>query len=237
MAVEAKRGCGFRKIGGLYLVGEGYGVPCDRLPIALSVCPCCGQGIRQGRGWQWVDTAALVGGDHTIASSTVFNETATGPAQVPCACIKACPLCHNTQAMGKSGLLWIGLQFYPTVEEFEREAMEQGISRRIQALPRGFEIGKSWVLFAHAKAITKKMEMVLGQPETFTAEYAPGIFRVWRPQRIERIYKESDRSSEEVAADIKRGITPVFVPDNDKDHQGTAYDKAEEAPPLFQEEN
>ncbi len=26
MAVEAKRGCGYRKIGGLYLVGSGMGV-------------------------------------------------------------------------------------------------------------------------------------------------------------------------------------------------------------------
>lgn len=242
MAVEAKRGCGYRKIGGLYLVGEGYGVPCDRLPIELTVCPCCGQGIKQGRGWQWVDTAALVGGDHMIGATAHAQQfmAATGTASsesVPCPCIKGCPLCHNTQAMGKSGLLWVGLQFYPTVEDFEREALAQGISRRIQTLPRGFELGKSWVLFAHAKAIAKNMDMILGKPETFTATYTPGIFRVWRPQRIERIYKESDRNSEAVLADEKRGITPVFVPDADRDHQGTAYDKetGEDTPPLFVE--
>lgn len=237
MAVEAKRGCGYRKIGGLYLVGEGYGVPCDRLPIELSICPCCGQGIKQGRGWQWANTAQLVGGDHMVLCNRVFNATATGAGTEPCPCIKGCPLCHNTQAMGKSGLLWIGLQFYPTVADFEKEALAQGISRRIQTLPRGFELGKSWVLFAHAKAITKTQEGVLGKPETFTTTYAPGIFRVWRPQRIERIYKESDRNSDAVHADEKRGITPVFVPDADTDHQGTAYDKEDEKPPLFQEKN
>lgn len=235
MAVEAKRGCGFRKVGGLYMVGTGLGIPCDRLPIELNVCPCCGQGIKQGRGWQWVNTAQLVGGDHTVPCNHVFNETATGPAMVPCQCIKVCILCHNTQAIGKAGLLWIGQQFYPTVDDFEREANTQGISRRIQAVPRGFEIGKSWVLFAHAKAIVKKQEGVLGKPDTFTTEYAPGIFRVWRPEKLERIYKESDRNSEDVAADIKRGITPVFVPDNDPDHQGSVFDKAEEKPPLFNE--
>jgi hypothetical protein len=26
----------------------------------------------------------------------------------------------------------------------------------------------------------------------------------------------------------KRGIVPVFVPDNDRDHQGTVYDKEED---------
>lgn len=232
MAVEAKRGCGYRKIGGLYMVGTGLGLPCDRLPIELSICPCCGQGIKQGRGWQWVDTAKLVGGDHTLPAPV---NNGHGIMLQPCGCIPRCILCHNTQAIGKSGLLWIGQQFYPTVEDFEREALAQGISRRIQTLPRGFEIGKSWVLFAHAKAITKQVEGVLGNPETFAAQYAPGIFRAWRPERIERIYKESDRNGEEVAADIKRGIVPVFVPDNDPDHQGTAYDKTEDAPPLFQE--
>ena len=31
MASEPKRGCGYRKIGGTYLVGGGIGIPCDRL--------------------------------------------------------------------------------------------------------------------------------------------------------------------------------------------------------------
>lgn len=60
MAVEAKRGCGYRKIGGTYLVGGGIGVPCDRLPLALDVCLCCGQGIKQALGFTWVDVAKLV---------------------------------------------------------------------------------------------------------------------------------------------------------------------------------
>lgn len=35
MAVEARRGCGYRKAGGLYLVASGMGSPCHRLPIPL----------------------------------------------------------------------------------------------------------------------------------------------------------------------------------------------------------
>lgn len=223
MAVEAKRGCGYRKVGGLYMVGGTGGVPCDRLPIELSVCPCCAAGIKPTRGWTWVDTAALVGGDHTIAQ---------GGNVVPCPCNPFCPLCHDVKSMGKSGLLWIGQQFYPTIEAFEAEAKQLGISRRIQALPRGFELGKSWILFAHAKGIVKPAG-------DLSTKYAAAIFRVWRPERIERIYTESQRGGEAALADEKRGIIPVYVPDSDKDHQGTAFDKeeiAEQEPPMFKAE-
>ena len=40
MAVEAARGCGWRKVGGLYLCSPpGIHVQCDRLPYDLKVCP------------------------------------------------------------------------------------------------------------------------------------------------------------------------------------------------------
>jgi hypothetical protein len=214
VAVEAKRGCGYRKVGGLYLVGTGSGLACDRLPIPLEICRCCSQGIKQTRGWTWVDIAGLVGGDHFIAGPPPQNvQSCPDPA--------FCPLCHNVASMGRGGLLWIGAQFYPSIAHFDAEANRLGISRRITSVPRGFEIGKSWVLFAHAKGIIKPTG-------DLTAGYIPAIFRVWKPERLERIYKESDRGSEAAQADEKRGIAPVFVPDNDKDHQGTCYDKDEE---------
>ncbi len=52
---------------------------------------------------------------------------------------------------------------------------------------------------------------------------------MWLPQRLERIRLESERVSAEVQADAKRGIQSVFVPDSDTDHQGSVYDKTEEA--------
>lgn len=227
MAVEAKRGCGYRKVGGLYLVGSGGGISCDRLPIPLEICKCCGQGIKPTRGWTNVDIAGLVGGDHKI--SIAHGE----PEVTPCGCWAGCPLCHNVVSMGTGGLLWVGAQFYPSIEHFEMEVAAQGVSRRITTLPRSFELGKTWVLLAHPKGIIKPT----GELQ---AGYVPAIFRVWKPERIERIYKESQRDSDAVQADIKRGITPVFVPDNDKDHQGSVYDKEETpqagattTPPLF----
>jgi hypothetical protein len=229
MAVEAKRGCGYRKVGGLYMVGTGAGIACDRLPIPLEICRCCGQGIKQTRGWTWVDIAGLVGGDHMVnmTPEELGHEPENGYRATArsCDCAQFCPLCHNVASMGRGGLLWIGVQFYPTVAHFEAEASRLGISRRITSLPRGFEIGKSWVLFAHAQGTTKPGE------DGLTIKYVPAIFRVWKPERIERIYKESDRGSEAVQADEKRGISPVFVPDGDKDHQGTCYDKEETESP------
>lgn len=236
MAVEARRGCGFRKVGGLYLVGSGMGLKCDRLPIPLEICRCCGAGIKQTRGFTWVDIAGLVGGDHkpeggflgapgteeVVAEANRLLEESKG-----CKCPAFCPLCHKTATMGRGGLLWIGTQFYPTIEAFEHEARTLGISRRITTVPRGFEVGKTWLLFAHARGVIKPVNEL-------AAKYVPAIFRVWKPERLERIYLESQRDSDAVKADAERGITPVFVPDSDKDHQGSVYDKDEESESVTQ---
>lgn len=218
MAIEKRRGCGFRKVGGLYLVSGGGGVECDRLPIPLEVCPCCSQGIKQSRGWTWVDVALLVGGVHPDCKDDF-----------------ACPLCMATSEMGKAGLLWIGEKFYKTPADFDQEGAEMGISRRIKAIPRGFKVGITWILLAHPKTIRtyvpaekedEQRGLVPGLDEKIV--FKPGIFKVWRPQRIEKLVLESQRDSEEVKDLIEKGITPVFVPDDDKDHRGSVYDKPEE---------
>ena len=57
----------------------------------------------------------------------------------------------------------------------------------------------------------------------------PGIFLVFKPQRIEQIVTEAQsRDTEFIDGLAKRGITPVVVPDDDPDHQGTVYDKDRE---------
>jgi hypothetical protein len=202
VSVEPRRGCGFRKIGGLYLVSDGRGVVCDRLPIVLGICPTCGHGVKQTRGFTWVDAAALAG------------------VHPNCKDDFACPLCMAPHELGRCGLLWIGEKFYKTPDDFDREAASLGVSRRITAIPRGFKVGETWILFAHPKAV-----QVVGVMEI---DYKPGIFKVWRPQRIEKILPESKRGSEEAAALSEKGITAVFVPDNDPDHRGTVYDDEEE---------
>lgn len=200
MAIEPRRGCGYRKVGGTYLVSGPGGIPCDRLPIPLTVCPTCNAGFKQTRGWTWIDVAKLVEGEHEDCDDSKF-----------------CRLCKNPEALAKAGLLWIGEQFYPNVKDFTNEALELGVSRRIRTVPRGFKVGETYVLLAHPKAVHSWEDDHLA--------WTPGIFRLWLPTRIEKLVFESQRDSDEVKELIERGISPVFIPDNDRDHQGSVYDE------------
>lgn len=229
MAAEAKRGCGYRKIGGLYLCADGPGVPCHRLPIPLEVCPTCHAGIKQTRGWTWV-TPTLLGGpctrDVVIPDAKLYREH--------CA---FCPACTPALLGDKAGLIWIGEAFYKKPEDFTREAMTMGVSRRISTVPRGFKVGEHFVLIAHPKAVKTECACFLPRQDNTLIScdscdgsgyvYKPGIFHCFKPTRIEKIL--ADTAS---AAEIKewgdKGYTVVLLPANDKDHKGTVYDKDEE---------
>lgn len=52
MAVETKRGCGYRKAGGLYVVGE------FENPVSVPWMPFCTD-YEQTRSLQWADPARL----------------------------------------------------------------------------------------------------------------------------------------------------------------------------------
>src|SRR4029453_596753 len=133
---EGKRGCGYRKGGGIYLVTDGHGRYCGALPIPLSVCPTCHAGFKPARGWTWVNLAALA-------------------AVRGCSKVENCGDCPIADAVIQEvGLLWVGEKFYPTPHSFAAEAQEMGISRRISALPRRFKLGETWVALAHRKAIS-----------------------------------------------------------------------------------
>ncbi len=223
MAIEKKRGCGFRKVGGQYLVGGGAGIPCDRLPFELTVCPCCSAGFKPALGFTWMDVTKLFGGNH------VWQKNEIAPR--PCGCNGGfCPLCYAPEKLGKAGLLWIGEKFYKTPEAFLAEGVEMGFSRRIKSIPHGFKVGETYVMLAHKNAVkivtSSDLEKVNPSLDKVApkVEYKPGIFYFWLPTRVELIFKESDRGSEAVQAAEKRGITAVFVPDDDPDHQGNVHD-------------
>lgn len=240
MATEARRGCGYRKVGGIYLVSDALGAPCDRMPYPLEVCPCCGAGVKPARGWTWIDPVKLFG-EHMGCRDTL-----------------PCPICQpafffgeKTLVNGKTletakraGLLWIGDQFYsPT--EFLSEAAMLGVSRRISAVPRGFKVGETWVFLAHSKACHRwDINKVDPHGQIGELEEYPGIFCVFKPKRIELIVNQSEYDAyhlilEKIAATtdefeiedlmamdeyktmqraVDRGMTLVPVPDNDKDH-------------------
>lgn len=203
---EGKRGCGYRKAGGLYLVSPGAGQACGLLPIPLTVCPTCGHGIKFARGWTWINVAALV----------AMNPNG---CQMDGGC-GSCPLADaNIQ---RAGLLWIGEQFYKTPEAWEKEAREMGVSRRIKAVPRGFVIGETWVAVAHIRAIPSTFSLSGGEvgvspyatrkakKEADKVLWTPGIFRLFKPTAVQYVVKGTE-TDEELADLEKRGITPVRV--------------------------
>lgn len=131
--IESKRGCGYRKKGGIYFFGSGIGFNCCSLPIKLDICPCCGNGIKFTRGFQWVQRELL----GSIA------------------CIKSdlmCPV-SSWQAEQKLGLMWVGERHYKTPSDFMEEGSRLGISKRIATVPREFKIGETWIALAHKKCI------------------------------------------------------------------------------------
>jgi len=235
MSCEPKRGCGYRKIGGTYLVSGPEGFSCDRLPFKLCICPVCGQGVKFSRGWTWVDIGKLVGGPHLLKDGvSAFHLLKDGISAFPdgiiCKC-PLCPLCVAPQTMGRGGLLWVGARFYPKPEHFMAEGLSLGFSRRIASIPRGFKLGSTWVLMAHKKGFLEMVKEPINpeQPELVPIEkvkYSPGVFTVWRPTKIERILPDTEQGNEELLEKLaKKNITPVFVDANDPDHQGSVWDE------------
>jgi hypothetical protein len=179
---DSKRGCGFRKAGGLYLVSDGIGRPCGKLPIPLQICPTCGGGIHFCRSWTWVNGTALAAEKKCADEGSAY-----------------CEVCPLSQPIGRCGLLWIGEKFYATPADWTREANEQGVSRRIPAVPHGFEVGKTWVLVAHKKCIAN--------PD---GTFSPGVFHAFQPTAVEYVVK-GDETPDEIESLEKRGLTPVKV--------------------------
>jgi hypothetical protein len=192
---EKKRGCGYREPGGLYLRTEGMGRICGALPIELTVCPTCHQGIKPARGWTWINIASLV----DQQKGCKYEQLDPG----------GCGDCPIADAkIQTAGLIWIGEKFYKTPGDFSREGNEMGISRRITMVPRGFKMGETWVALAHRKAFPSMTEFQEGS--TFHPAMKPGIFHIFKPQRIEYVVKDSD-SDEKLERMEKRGITLVRV--------------------------
>ena len=148
MASEPRRACGYRKVGGLYLCSDGLGAGCCKLPILLHVCPTCNGGVKQTRGWQWIDPRPWLKGECSEMPPRKSPEWVGNPNYVA---FDACPAATPERLGEKVGLLWVGEQFYPTPSSFAVEAASMGVSRRIIAMPRGFKVGESWVFLAHQK--------------------------------------------------------------------------------------
>lgn len=132
---EAKRGCGYRQVGKLYLVGPSTGFICPSLPLDLVACSCCGFEPPIYRDYQWIAKAYIK-----------HIRKPTGKA-----CHPECPVCYGVNDLDKYGLMWVGKKFY-SPQEFLVEADTDGVSKAIKQIPTGLVLGKTWVLLAHREA-------------------------------------------------------------------------------------
>lgn len=136
---ETERGCGFRKIGGAYLTGEGLGVACDALPLPLEDCPTCGFSVPFSRAMQIIHRGYILGAIH----NKHLEKGCSDPFP--------CPICMD-QFGDQFALMYVSHNYY-TEDSFLAEARLQGVSKRIapESIPRQFKIGSTWVFLAMKK--------------------------------------------------------------------------------------
>jgi len=205
MAVEAKRGCGYRKVGATYLIGGVLSEPCDRLPMPLEVCPHCGQGIKVSRGFTKIHPQ-VVFGKHKDCKDVH----------------QPCMLCQPTKAI--AFIMLAGEKYY-TPASFTKEAQKLGVSKRIAFVPKELKLKKTVIYLAHHKACVKKAEKgAKGKNnQGKLLEYQTGIFSAFIPTKVEKLVWANQLKGKKGKALKrtlrKRGITPVAIPNGDKDHK------------------
>ena len=187
MAVEAKRGCGFRKVGGIYLVAKGAWASCDRLPLEVCACPVCGEGVHFPRSPRKVNPKKLFGQHYESAG---------------CTCPTTCQVCNSQDEVAY--LLGVGAQYTP--ESFLLEAHTMGVSKRVPAVPKELKLGETWVYLVHRKGI----ETGERDPKTGKMIYKMAVFSAFRPQAIEMPVWESELTDERIAA-VARGFQRSVV--------------------------
>ncbi len=232
MAVEQIRGCGYRKVNGLYLCGGCLDAPCDRLPLPLTTCPVCGGGIKVSRGFTEVNPYRLWGNHDGSLVGLVDDQPITAVCRDK---IRPCHLCDPQDQ--PAYIMLVGAGNYKTPGDFLDEATRMGISKRIPFIPKELRLGETVVYLAHPRACEVKVPAVMQQamaivsdqpgeshieqPRLLEAERNEkklGIFCAFIPQRVEKLIKESEATPEELENLQIRNITPIVVPDGDKDH-------------------
>lgn len=200
--VETERGCGWRKIGGSYLVCDGFDMPCDALPIELSPCPCCSFEVHQARSMQPIHAGYLASllKDHKCQEGFICGVCSFATEYYK---IKAMsPKEREEKGLvlpEKFYLMFVSKEFY-TPESFVAEARKQGISKRIAAnsLPKGFRVGKDFVFLAHSEvkyAVFGNEPSVVVAPDGELCDgprpveflYKTAIFYAFMPQRLELV--------------------------------------------------
>ena len=209
---DSKRGCGWRKAGGFYFRSDGAGVACGVLPLELKPCPtCAAMGLKcttkPSRGFTWVDPSRMFDWESIVCSKR--SEKDYGGKFALC---RDCSMTLVSR-IDRCGLLWVGEKYYPTPEDFDKESNKLGISRRLPHgnLPKGFKIGADFIMLAHRKSVLR-VNTDIESGKLF--DYFPGVFRIFRPDRIEYVVK-GDEDDDFIDGLVERGVTPVKVERNE----------------------
>jgi len=216
MASEMKRGCGYRRVGGLYLCGEYAFVSCDRLPYKLESCPVCGAGIHFTRSMTKIDPLKLFDKHQEIVPAT--DNPHILAYKWACTCNEGCYLCDPTSE--PAYIRTIGKKFYSPVS-FMDEARKMGVSLRMNQIPKDLKLGKTVVYLAHPEAVYT--EATLEEQKETGKMTLPrlGIFSAFIPQRVEMpVYDKmlKGKGSRKLKQSLKkRGITPVVVKGREHD--------------------
>lgn len=206
---------------------SGLGEPCERLPLPLDCCPTCGGGVKQVRSFQWIKPGLVFQNPKIKPCMSASDEPTKGVGYLRTHCHR-CVVCTpnlleaHSEPKDQVGLLWVGEKFYPTPEDWAKEATHQGVSKRIAAIPKGLVVGKTYIFVAHPNAIAEKVPQPMKEGELLGKEeikYTPGIFHVFVPQRVELIVTPSMKKEKWVKELVeKQGVVLVDVPEDDPDH-------------------
>lgn len=191
---EDRRGCGFRKVGGLYLIGGRLLKDCCQLPKRIERCRVCNGGVKPARGWTWIEPHFCLPVDcSNCHEPCLFRAFINRERHL------------DREIYERGGLLWVGKRFYKDPSAFIKEAQTMGISRRIAQIPRGLEIGETPVFLAHREVT---FELEIGK----APDIGPGIFAGFIPTAIQQVISpEQAEDADFVDALRVRGIDPVIV--------------------------
>lgn len=224
---EAERGCGYRKIGGLYLVADpGPALDCDGLPLHLDPCGCCGFEPAFSRNLQQIKAEYIIQAEKILHYRMHPEESGLDPEMAieeNCSCPDMCPICHaeGQTAQGISlGLMFVGAQNY-TPESFIQESVKLGISKRIAEIPSWLKLGETWIFLAHMKVPDHKLQTNGGLLEK-EPTYHKAIFYGFKPARLEMPVWKGDLTNAEILRLEQKGVTPILLektPENMKKHK------------------
>lgn len=192
---RCERGCGTRKVGGTYIVGDGIPTGCHRIPMEIPTCKCCDQPLI----WFTRNIKQIPNALKTFGLCESIDPDS------PCGCVTAgrCMVCSPPDDKKTSWAMWVGSEYTP--ESFTLEALKYGVSKRIPHKPKDMRKGDI-VYLCYRTAINAGSEM--------KPDWKPGVFYAFHVSEVQKIINEEDAQDPKKVAEIReKGLVPVVEVD------------------------